>query len=86
MDGKKPFSALDEPERRSIGRRIIPFKKPQKKKRVFSVNEHVLALLGLSSISYGAWMMYHPLGPIVAGLFLVGVAVLISLERDEPRS
>lgn len=31
---------------------------------------------GLVSISYGAWMMYRPLGFILAGVFAVWIAFL----------
>lgn len=44
--------------------------------------EHGLFLGGLAGIAYGAYQIYHPLGPILGGWFAVKVAMLISSERN----
>lgn len=46
-----------------------------------ALSEALQALLffgGLTGISFGAWMVYHPLGPILGGIF----AVYISFMRE----
>ena len=39
-------------------------------------SEDVLALIGISSLCYGAWLVYEPAGFIVGGAFAVAVSVL----------
>lgn len=41
---------------------------------------HALFFCGLGAISVGAWMAWHPAGPIVGGLFAVWTSFLISAE------
>ncbi len=50
-----------------------------------AVLEQGLFFGGLGSLSYGAWMIYHPLGPIVGGGLGVWVSFLISAERAGKR-
>jgi len=38
----------------------------------------VLALLGAISISYGAFLIYKPLGYIALGVMLISAAVIVS--------
>jgi hypothetical protein len=40
---------------------------------------------GLSSISYGMWLVYKPLGYVVGGLMGLWLASLISAGRHEGR-
>lgn len=40
------------------------------------LGKHGLFLGGLLGLSYGCWLIYHPLGWIVAGLLLVGISFL----------
>jgi len=46
-----------------------------------AVLEQVFFFGGMASISYGAWMVYHPLGPIVGGISGVWISFLISADR-----
>lgn len=43
----------------------------------------VLGLVGMSTIAYGAWLIYQPAGLITAGFFAVVGAVLLSMG-DRP--
>ena len=43
--------------------------------------EHALFVGGFACMAFGAWMVWHPLGPIVGGWFAVKIALLISQER-----
>jgi hypothetical protein len=43
--------------------------------------EHALYVGGHAAIAFGAWMIYHPLGPIIGGFCAIKIALLISAER-----
>ena len=47
--------------------------------------EHLMFLGGLAAIAYGAWMIWHPLGPVVGGWFALKVSFLVSAERQGQR-
>lgn len=36
---------------------------------------------GLGAITWGAWMIYRPLGPIVGGFFAIKIAFLLATEK-----
>lgn len=40
--------------------------------------EHALFIGGHAGMAYGAWMIWHPLGPLVGGWFAVKIALIIS--------
>lgn len=42
---------------------------------------NILFFGGLAAVTYGAWMIYRPLGPIAGGLFAVWTGFNVSLER-----
>lgn len=47
-----------------------------------------LYIAGLSAVVYGFWLLFHPLGWIIGGVFLFAIALLIdrmTKEADEPR-
>jgi len=48
------------------------------------VAENVLLFGGMAAVTYGCWMIYHPLGPIVGGLLATRVAFMIEAERQNP--
>lgn len=47
--------------------------------------EHFLFLGGLAAIAYGAWMIWHPLGPLIGGWFGLKLSFLVSAERKGDR-
>jgi hypothetical protein len=55
-----------------------------KKKPMLSPEATILlaAFAGLALIVFGAWLIYHPLGPIVAGVILLLGAGLAQYDRD----
>ena len=46
----------------------------------------ILFFGGMGSVVWGCWMIYRPLGPIIGGVLAVWLGMLISVERNEPRS
>ena len=40
---------------------------------------------GLAAITWGCWMIYHPLGFVVGGMFGFWLSMLISIERGAGR-
>lgn len=48
------------------------------KKRIYRNLDDCLALSGAVTVSYGAYLIYIPLGWIVAGIFLIAAGVLWS--------
>ena len=48
-----------------------------------AVSEKILFYGGAVAIAYGAWMVYHPAGFIVAGAIAAWMGMGISVERDE---
>ncbi len=47
--------------------------------------EQILFFGGLAAVSFGLWMIYHPLGPIAGGAFGVWISFLIAAERGTKR-
>jgi hypothetical protein len=43
--------------------------------------EHSIYFLGLASITYGAWLAWHPLGYVAGGGILVFVSFSVTAER-----
>jgi hypothetical protein len=43
--------------------------------------EQVFFFGGIASVSYGAWMIYKPLGPIIGGVSAVWISFLIAADR-----
>jgi hypothetical protein len=56
------------------------------RKQTPAVLEKVLFFGGMAAVVYGCWMIYRPLGPLVGGALSVWLGMLISVERNEPRS
>jgi hypothetical protein len=46
-----------------------------------TVIEHIIYFAGLASITYGAWLAYHPLGFIIGGGLAVHTSFSIVAER-----
>jgi hypothetical protein len=36
---------------------------------------------GLASITYGCWMIYKPLGPMMGGVLVVSIALWLSTQK-----
>jgi len=95
MTDPSPFSVLDEsgPAARSRPR-VRPLRVPNAlrrgltafrkacTKRMPAVLEHGLFFCGLASMTFGCWMVYHPLGPLAGGGLAVWVSMLASMERE----
>ena len=47
-----------------------------------AVVENVLFFGGLTSVVYGCWTIWHPLGSLVGGGLAVWLGMLIALERQ----
>jgi hypothetical protein len=47
-----------------------------------SAGSLVAYLGGLGCATYGFWLIFHPLGWIVGGILLFGIALLIDRERS----
>jgi len=47
-------------------------------KNLLAVARDVAGLGGLGAITYGTWLIYHPAGYIVGGLFAVTGTVLLT--------
>jgi len=43
--------------------------------------EHLLFVAGLAVITYGAWLIYKPLGFVAGGWFMVKLAYAMAVER-----
>ena len=56
------------------------------RKQTPAVLEKVLFFGGMAAVVLGCWMIYRPLGPLVGGAAAVWLGMLISVERNEPRS
>ena len=56
------------------------------RKETSAVLEKILFFGGMGSVVWGCWMVYRPLGPIIGGVLAVWLGMLISVERNEPRS
>jgi hypothetical protein len=95
MTDPSPFSVLDESTAAARGRQHVrPMRAPNALKRGLavlrtacqrrmpSVLEHSLFFGGLTSVIWGCWMLYHPLGPLVGGGLAVWVSMLASMERE----
>lgn len=46
-----------------------------------SVIENALFFGGLVAFTFGCWLIYHPLGPIVGGVLAVWVSFLLASEH-----
>lgn len=82
------FSALSEQEEaKRIGRRIIPGKPPQKtnwKPKVASWLQIILFFMGIICVTVGFGLWSLPLGLVICGIFLIGLAFLMIEENNEP--
>ncbi len=47
------------------------------KKIAENIVQAILFFGGIGSISIGVWLIYHPAGYIVGGLFAIGIAFLL---------
>ena len=56
------------------------------RKETPAVLEKILFFGGMGSVVWGCGMVYRPLGPIIGGVLAVWLGMLISVERNEPRS
>jgi glucose dehydrogenase len=43
---------------------------------------HGLLFAGLAFVVYGAWLIYHPAGFLVAGILLILFALLLDRNKD----
>jgi hypothetical protein len=48
-----------------------------------AVSEKVLFYGGAAAIAYGAWLIFHPAGFIVAGVWAIWHSLHVSVARDE---
>jgi hypothetical protein len=62
-------------------RRVVSYLRKKVSQVVPLIFEQGLFFGGIGAISFGAWMIYKPLGPIVGGAFGVWVSFLIAAER-----
>ena len=94
MTDPSPFSILEEPAAARSRQRVRPMRVPNAlqrglaafrkacSKRMPAVLEHSLFFGGLASVTFGCWMLCHPLGPLVGGGLAVWVSMLASMERE----
>ena len=95
MNDPSPFSILDESAAAARSRQRVRQMRPPSalrrglaafrkacQKRMPGVLEHGLFFGGLTSVAYGCWLVYHPLGPLVGGGLAVWVSMLASMERE----
>ncbi len=53
---------------------------------VQSIARDITGLCGLGAITYGAWLVYHPAGFIVGGIFAVTSTILLNLVDQNKKA
>lgn len=89
QNGFEALRTVQKPVSRPVSRPIVPY--PPKTRRFVAflrphlsgITQYALFLGGLSATTYGFYMIYRPLGPIVGGLIAVSLGMLLSSEPDE---